>query len=203
MRILSRFYARLCGIAFGFTFGIAVLWASILPLLAQQPDTRIVSATVRVDGLTCSLCHRSVYKALKKLEFVENLAPNLDETSLDITFSKNIPISFDRIAEAVQDAGFSIGALRASVEFQPITLHTDEHISLGNALVHFVNIATERVIQGRVELKFIDDRFVPNTEAAEWHTKIHHSCYKTGTVEECCPLEERTKVAVRVYHCSL
>jgi hypothetical protein len=89
------------------------------------------------------------------------------------------------------------------VEFQPTTLRTDEHIPLGNALVHFVNIAKERVVQGRVELTFIDDRFIPDTEAAEWRTKIHHSCYKTGTVEECCPPAESTKPATRVYHCSL
>jgi copper chaperone CopZ len=172
----------------------------------ESPQPRIVSATVRVDGLTCSLCHRSVYKALKGLNFVEKLAPNLDETSLDITFTKNNTVSFDRIAEAIQDAGFSVGILKASVDFPPMVVHNDDHIPLGGALLHVVNVAGERSIQGRVEMKLIDANFIPQEEATDWRTKVHHSCYKTGTVEECCGQDAsitRTKPATRVYHCTL
>jgi copper chaperone CopZ len=173
---------------------------------AEQPQPRIISATVRVDGLTCSLCHRSVYKALKGLNFVDKLIPNLDETSLDIIFLYNQTVSFDRIAEAIQDAGFSVGILKASVDFPAMVVRNDDHIALGGALLHVINLAGERSIQGRVEMKLIDANFIPHDEAADWRTKVHHSCYKTGTVEECCGQDASvgsTKPATRVYHCTL
>lgn len=188
---------------------LSVLSAQTVPASDNRPEPRIVSATVRVDGLTCSLCHRSVYKALKKLNFVDKLTPNLDETSLDITFTRNNVVSFDRIAEAIQDAGFSVGILRANIEFPPTVIRNDEHLALAGAMLHFVNIAGDLTIQGRVEVKLIDAKFIPDTEAAEWRNNIHHSCYKTGTVEECCPPSERqsaggvVKSAMRVYHCTL
>ena len=188
---------------------VSLLQAQTTSISDNRPEPRIVSATVRVDGLTCSLCHRSVYKALKKLNFVDKLTPNLDETSLDITFTRNNVVSFDRIAEAIQDAGFSVGILRASIEFPPTIVRNDEHLALAGAMLHFINIAGERTIQGRVEIKLIDAKFVPETEAAEWRTKVHHSGYKTGAVEEYyLPTEGqgtggRVKSGTRVYHCTL
>lgn len=185
-------------------YGLQVLPYSAFAQSTSSQPPHIISATVCVDGLTCSLCHKSVYKALKKLNFVESLSPNLDETSLDITFVRNAEVSFDRIAEAVQDAGFSIGILRANVDFPPMLVRKDEHIALGGALLHLINVAEERTIQGRVNIKLIDAKFIPDDEAAKWRTDIHHSCYKTGSVEECCDQSEsRTKSTTRVYHGTL
>ncbi len=155
--VQSRFVQRICTL-------LLLLHVIALEILLSAPvhaaEPVIISATVRADGLTCSLCHRSVYKALKKLPFVEKLSPNLDETSLDIQFVRGSTIVLERIEEAIQDAGFSLGMMNVVVEFPapatlPTTLRTNEYFPLGGAQIH---VLQERSVSGRVELHLVPEK---------------------------------------------
>ena len=64
--------------------------------------------TFKVDGLTCSMCSFNVQKQLKKVYFIENVDANIEEVTYEIQLKKNHYIDFYAIANAVENAGFSI-----------------------------------------------------------------------------------------------
>lgn len=170
-----------------------LLWCSVvlMAIVPRSAAAQFLSATVRIDGLTCSLCHLSVHKAIKKLDFVEQAAPNIDEVSLDLTFKRGAVVSFDKVASAIQDAGFTVGALKAKFYFQNVNVDNDEHLAIGGVLYHIVSASTiaelPRVLNGVTEMTLIDKQFVSKEDFEKWQRVIHHSCYRTGTSSDCCP----------------
>lgn len=64
--------------------------------------------TFKVDGLTCSMCSLNVQKQLEKVYFIENVDANIEEVTYEIQLKKNHYIDFYAIANAVENAGFSI-----------------------------------------------------------------------------------------------
>ncbi len=182
-----------------------LLFAILITLSAtiQPTQAQFLSANVRIDGLTCSLCNLSVHKALKKLDFIEEAAPNLDEVTMDITFKKGAAVSFDRLAAAVKGAGFSIGSLKTRFYFQNVNVGEDFHFNYKGTLYHFVN-TKERMLNGATDMTVIDKQFVPTEEYEQWAKNVKHECYKTGIAGDCCkedtPKQQKPQ---RVYHVTL
>ena len=66
------------------------------------------TASLKVTGLTCSMCSFSVQKGLEKVQSIKSVEPNLEETTFEITFKDDIFIDFNLIENAVLDAGFFV-----------------------------------------------------------------------------------------------
>ena len=66
------------------------------------------TATFNVTGLTCSMCSFSVQKGLEKIDAIEKIEPNLEDTSFIVTFKDGVFIDLFKIENAVLDAGFFI-----------------------------------------------------------------------------------------------
>ena len=66
------------------------------------------TASLKVTGLTCSMCSFSVQKGLEKVQSIKSVKPNLEETTFEITFKDDIFIDFNLIENAVLDAGFFV-----------------------------------------------------------------------------------------------
>ncbi len=66
------------------------------------------SITLKVNGLTCSMCSLSVKKNIEKVYFVDNVDANIEEVTYDIQFKKNYYVDFYAIENAVLDAGFNV-----------------------------------------------------------------------------------------------
>lgn len=64
--------------------------------------------TFKVDGLTCSMCSLNVQKELEKVYFIESVETNIEEVTYEVQLKKNHYIDFYAIANAVENAGFSI-----------------------------------------------------------------------------------------------
>ena len=64
--------------------------------------------TFKVDGLTCSMCSLNVQKQLEKVYFIESVEANIEEVTYEVQLKKNHYIDFYAIANAIEDAGFSI-----------------------------------------------------------------------------------------------
>jgi cation transport ATPase len=62
----------------------------------------------KVIGLTCSMCSFSTQKSLNKLDFIENITPNLEETSYILEVKDDMFVDFNLIQERVEDAGFFV-----------------------------------------------------------------------------------------------
>ncbi len=64
--------------------------------------------TFKVDGLTCSMCSLNVKKQLEKVYFIAEVKPNIEDVTYEVSLKKNHYIDFYAIANAIEDAGFSI-----------------------------------------------------------------------------------------------
>ncbi len=85
----------------------------LLFLASRQLQAQFSQAEVSVNGLTCSQCSRSVEMALKRLDFISKVEMDLQEPKALVVFKKDAKINFSRLAKAVRDAGFSVGAVKA------------------------------------------------------------------------------------------
>src|SRR6478735_3850711 len=72
--------------------------------------SQIDTVRIRVIGLTCSSCSKSVEEKLVHVEFVKSVQMNLNhnEATILVDFSKKV--NWNVLAKAVYDAGFSVGA---------------------------------------------------------------------------------------------
>ena len=64
--------------------------------------------TLKVTGLTCSMCSFSVQKSVEKVYFVESVEANIEDTTFKIRFKKDNYVDFFALQNAVEDAGFFI-----------------------------------------------------------------------------------------------
>ena len=64
--------------------------------------------TLKVTGLTCSMCSFGVQKSVEKVYFVEKVDANIEETTFEIEFKKDHYVDCFALQNAVEDAGFFI-----------------------------------------------------------------------------------------------
>lgn len=81
--------------------------------------TQFTHAEIKVYGLTCSQCSRSVDKALQRLDFVSNVQMDLQQPTAKVQFKKGVPVDFSAMAKAVRAAGFAVGNIVAYGIFLP------------------------------------------------------------------------------------
>lgn len=79
-------------------------------------SSQIISADVGVNGLTCSQCSRSVYNALDKLDFIEKIEMDLNETIAHIQFKQQAKVDFNALAQAITKAGYSVRDMRFKMD---------------------------------------------------------------------------------------
>ena len=147
---------------------MVLLAISVTPALAG-----LKWADVGVNGLTCSMCSRSVEMSLRRLDFVDNIAMSLETTEARIFFKTNAPIDLNEIAKAVVNAGFSVRFLKLQISFDDIPLTAD-----GSFVFHdqkFKWIDFQKPINEPVVLKLVEQNFLPKKERSQWKEKTSTS----------------------------
>ena len=71
----------------------------------------IKKVTLVASGLTCSMCSKAIFKALTKLDFVEEVKVDIEQSKFILTFKSGKTVVIDQIKAAVADAGFSVQSL--------------------------------------------------------------------------------------------
>jgi copper chaperone CopZ len=71
----------------------------------------IKKVTLVAAGLTCSMCSKAIFKALSKLDFVEEVKVDIEKSMYILTFKNGKKVEVDQIKTAVTDAGFSVQSL--------------------------------------------------------------------------------------------
>jgi copper chaperone CopZ len=122
---------------------------------AQQ----ISKAELQVNGLTCSMCSRATETSLKSLDFIENITPDLNTNTFVITFKKDKQVNIDLIRAKVEDAGFSIGDLSATINFNNTAVDGAGLAQAGNSVFRFVNVK-DRTLDGPVTARVLDKDFI-------------------------------------------
>ncbi|MFI5135846.1 MAG: heavy-metal-associated domain-containing protein [Chitinophagales bacterium] len=148
---------------------IFILWQLIF--FHSSVYGQFVSATIGVDGLTCSSCSFGVEQALRKLDFVKDVKTDLNAATAEISFVSGKKISIDDLAKKVSQAGFSIRFVKAVYSFQHSrTVMNDTLILEGD--VYCLIRQPESQMNGNVSLQFIGEKYLDKKSFRQWQPQI-------------------------------
>ena len=134
-----------------------------LLLSAAQVKAQFKSIDVNVSGLTCSMCSFATEKALRTLDFVQNVQPDLNTNLFVITFKPGKTVSIDMIKDKVKSAGFSVYKLEAVFSFNNLKISNNYLFSYEGNQYEFLNVG-DKTLNGDVKMAFIDKDFVPEDQ---------------------------------------
>jgi copper chaperone CopZ len=147
--------------------------------LSFQASAQFEKAEVQVSGLTCSMCQLATEKALKTIDFVSDIKPDLNKNVFVLTFKKDKTINFDLIKKKVKDAGFSVSKLVATFNFNKLSVSNNSVFNYGGNSYRIVNVQ-DKVLNGNVRLTLISNGFIPNGDFKKYASQISDPSYKTG-----------------------
>lgn len=146
----------------------------ILVILPIAPSVAGLKwADVGVNGLTCSMCTRSVEMSLRRLDFVDRVEMSLEATEGRIFFRPDTPLDLNAIARAVVNAGFSVRFLRLQMSFEDIAVESDGSFRFQGQFFKWIGFSGSE--KASVALKLVGDNFLPKRENAEWKKQIAQS----------------------------
>jgi mercuric ion binding protein len=79
---------------------------------ASNQVADIKKVTLVASGLTCSMCSKAIFKALSKLEFVEDVKVDIEKSMYILAFKAGKKVEIEQIKSAVTDAGFGVQSLQ-------------------------------------------------------------------------------------------
>ncbi|MDB5229555.1 MAG: heavy-metal-associated protein [Chitinophagaceae bacterium] len=124
---------------------------------------QIKSVSLQASGLTCSMCSNAINKALKTLDFVENVNPNIKTSTFEITFKPNSSVDFDKLKDKVEDAGFFVSKFLATIRFDNVQVKSNSPVTIGDKTFKFLN-ADNIALNGDKQVRLLDKGFVPAKE---------------------------------------
>lgn len=143
---------------------------------AQQ----ISSADLQVTGLTCSMCSNATQKSLETLNFISSVKPDLNKNIFILTFKKDANINLDLVRKKVQDAGFSVGGLTASFNFNQVKIDDKGQAVIDGNVYRFVN-AKSKTLNGTVKASVVDKNFISGSAFKKQATTANSDAYASGT----------------------
>ena len=143
---------------------------------AQQ----ITAVEMQVTGLTCSMCSQATEKSLRSLSYVSNVNPDLNKNIFLVTFKKDGNVNLDQLNKKVKDAGFSVGALAATVNFNQAKVDENGQLIVGTNVYRFSNVKN-KVLNGAVKVNVIDKSFISNALFKQKSSEFNLDSYASGT----------------------
>jgi len=142
---------------------------------AQQ----ITKAELQVNGLTCSMCSRATETSLKSLDFIETVRADLNKNIFVLTFKANQSVNLDEIRNKVQDAGFSIGDLSATINFNNTVVNDSGLAQSGGQFFQFLN-AKNKTLNGPVTAHILDKDFITTAAFKKKAAELNSDSYRSG-----------------------
>jgi len=143
---------------------------------AQQIST----ADLQVTGLTCSMCSNATQKSLETLNFISSVKPDLNKNIFVLTFKKDANINLDLVRKKVQDAGFSVGGLTASFNFNQVKIDDKGQAVVDGNVYRFVN-AKSKTLNGTIKASVVDKNFISGSAFKKQATTANSDAYASGT----------------------
>lgn len=158
---------------------------------AQQ----ISAVEMQVTGLTCSMCSQATEKSLRTLSYVSHVNPDLNKNLFVLTFKKDGMVNFDQLQKKVKDAGFSVGNLSATINFNQAKVDEDGQAVIGGNVYRFTNVKS-KVLNGPIKVNVVDKNFISNAAFKQKLSQFKVDSYATGT-------DIINGKKTRVYHLSI
>lgn len=151
----------------------------ILIALSASVQAQVKGITIQASGLTCSMCSNAIFKALKTVDFVDQVDANIKTSSFEVTVKPGAIIDFDKLKDKVEDAGFFVAGFTVNYNFDDLAITNDTHVKVGNSTFHFLNVKNG-VLSGEKKIRFLDKGFVSAKEYKKNSGLTKKACYKTG-----------------------
>ena len=152
-------------------FRFLLVFACFMP---QASTAQFISATLGLNGLTCSMCSLGIQSELEKLPFVENVTLNLNTNIANILFKVNEKVDMRAVVGAVYKAGFSLGYTEADYIFHQLPVSNQSVFSYEGETYEFLKPSVA-IANGRTTLKFIDKKFIAKKGYSFWAPLIKES----------------------------
>ncbi len=133
-----------------------IIVLTIQIIIISKVSAGVISAKLKVNGLTCSMCSKATHKSLSKINFIQTIDPDLEHTSFTLIFKPNAEINIAEIKNSIEKAGFSVGELILNFD-QPISSGSEIKIGAQNFLVMNNKV-------GANEVKVMGDGYISNKE---------------------------------------
>ena len=164
--------------------------AGLFLLSSFTTSAQFVSAEIGVNGLTCSACTRSVEMSIRKLDFVQDVQMDLENTKGTITFKPGTKIDIEKVAKAVINAGFSVRYLNAVFKTDNTIQVSDNYcFAYGDDTYQFIKVTAtpeqdsqyhsflqQLFLKDNVTLKFLGKEFLPSTDYKKWKADLKSQC---------------------------
>jgi copper chaperone CopZ len=161
------------------TIKITIVFLMLLTI-NKAFSQQVNEVALQVNGLTCSMCSQATEKSLRTLSYVDQVKPDLNKNIFVVTFKKGSAVNFDQLGKKVKDAGFSVGKLEATVNFNQAKIDENGQVIIGSNVYRFDN-AKDKTLNGPVKVSVIDKNFVSSSNFKQKAAKIKFDSYASGT----------------------
>lgn len=178
---------------------IIFIACSLLLVVAAQ--AQIKKAELTATGLTCAMCSNAINSALKELPYVDKIVVDIKQSQYRISFKEGSDVSIDGLKQAVEDAGFSVGKLNVTANFDNVAVSNDAHISYAGTTLHFLETKNQ-TLNGEKSFTVVDKGFVTDKQFKKYAAATKMSCVQTGKAANCC-VDDKVKEGSRIYHVTI
>lgn len=171
----------------------------LLMVIGVSAQAQFSKASLQASGLTCSMCSKAVKNALEKVSFIEKVMVDIKSQEYNLSFKEGVAVDFDALGKAVEDAGFSVAALKVTASVNNLQVQKDDHIKIGEHNIHFLN-SKGQSLDGTITFFLVDKSFVSSKEFKKYASLTKMVCVQTGRMAKCCAKEGSPAEAERIYH---
>jgi copper chaperone CopZ len=153
----------------------------MLTMISSTIDAQIQYAELGVDGLTCSQCTRNVELALRKLDFVQDVEMNIENTKGKILFKPDRSITIEDLSKAVFDAGFSVRYLKIAYLFNNQEISENYCLEDQTTIFEFIEVK-KQLLSGIHLMQLVGKSYQNRKEYRLWKGKLNNNCKQQGKV---------------------
>jgi copper chaperone CopZ len=176
-----------------------IVWYFAIMLVAVQLNAQFTKATLQATGLTCAMCSNAINKALQTKPFIQSVRSDIKNSAFNIVFKENANVDIDEIRKAVEDAGFGIGSLKLTGNFNEVKIGDDSHVQIGDTHFHFLNMSNP-VLNGEQTITIVDKNFLTAKQFKKFSSATKMECLQTGKAASCC---KGVAAGTRIYHVTI
>jgi copper chaperone CopZ len=178
-----------------------LLAITLLVFTITATQAQFTKASLQATGLTCAMCSNAINKALQAVPFVESVKADIPNSAFNIVFKTGASVEIDALKKAVQDAGFSVGSLKMTGNFNAIKIANDTHVLIDKENFHFLNVK-DQVLNGENTITVVDRDFVTSKQFRKISAATKMNCLQTGKAAACC-VKDGVANESRVYHVTI
>jgi len=139
---------------------------------------QVTRAEIVATGLTCSMCSNAINKQLKSLAGVDSVTVDLNTNTFVVYVKKDASISPRTFKERVEKAGFFVGSMLISMQFDNTLIPENKKIEKDGMSLVILESRTP-VLSGEVQVKVMDKGYVTQKE----YKKLSKSFSKISTYQ--------------------